>query len=139
MILIGGCQSITTSTSNGFSLDLKKSLNISLLGDLVMDYHRENTYWPEDGRDLENFYDGAKLILENFDTLSFRNEVNKIIIEYRFIENPSLPGSIKFVGRDDAGLAKFQIEACHTIYEKSDNNLDGQLLFKYENGYYKCD
>ena len=119
-------------------MDFKKSVNISLLGNLVVDYHRKNNYWPEDGLDLEHFYDSAKLILENFDTLSFRNESNNIIVEYRFIENPSSPGPITFVGRDEAGVGKSQIEWCHKVYKKIDNNFEGQLLFKYENGYYKC-
>ena len=139
LFILGSCQSITTSTSHDTSMGVEKSANISLLANLIVDYHRLNFYWPDDGLDLLHFYDSAKFVLTNFDTLSFQSESNWTIVEYRLIKNPSSPGTIRFVARDEADSVKSQIEWCHRIHENTSSNFGGQLLFKYENGNYKCD
>ena len=138
LILLSGCRSITTVVPGSEEEASRRSVNIVLLGSLILEYHKKNNHWPEDRKGLEQFYDSAKLFLVNFDTLSFRNEPSYLTVNYRFIENPSSPATMTFVDRDTTESEKFRPPWCHDTYSKSNVTFDGQLLFKYDNGYYTC-
>jgi len=138
MALLSGCRSITATPSTNVEMVSKKDANILALGTLILDYHKKNKHWPENRVVLDKFDVNATAFLVNFDTLSFRNETGYFTVNYRFINDPSSPATVTFVDRDNTASEKFQSRWCHDVYSKSNVTFDGQLLFKYDNGYYTC-
>jgi hypothetical protein len=138
LILIAGCKSVKVPAADSPEVAANKSINIFVLGSVIVEYHKKNNRWPENRSLLEASYDSAKLLLVNFDTLHFQHGSNYLTVNYRFIKHPSAPATISFLEQDKVRSEKSHLEWCHDKYEKTILNFEGQMIFKYDNGYYTC-
>jgi len=137
-ILISSCRATITPLAESVETHSNKLVNITVLGTLIVEYHKRNGYWPESAAGIEQFDDSVKLFVVNFDSLVFLRERNNLTVNYRFIKDPSSPAAMTFVTRDNPTLEKSRPEWCHEVYEKSNTIFEGQLVFKYDKGYFTC-
>ncbi|MEJ7644670.1 MAG: hypothetical protein WKF87_08740 [Chryseolinea sp.] len=137
-IFLSCCRATTTPITDSVEMFSKKLANIFVVGTLIVEYHKKNNCWPESTAGLEQFYDSARVVVVNFDSLVFLRERNILTVNYRFVKDPSYPATITFVSRENTTLDKSQPEWCHEVFDKSNTIFEGQLVFKYDKGYFTC-